>query len=278
MPAITFSTARLRCNLAFVSSQPSTDTSLLLRDYLRLDSRVHLLGVALRHWALQAKVESLGDGSGGLPTYALDLLLVSFLQKQAVLPCIHNWLQPGSKVYSSPTQMLTTWKSENEASGAELWVELFRWLALGLRGEGVISVCGEDEKTDFRGRRLTIEDPYAAKKNLCANLSQGELDFLADCFKASYLYFGTLQTCLGPIFEVLRPIDELEDDEDNEDSDSASQTTLGELFEPAVDCFEDWLAVRGTSMTLKEAIMTEKLVRLTVPEMNCFRGYFSGSP
>ena len=185
MPAITFSTARLRCNLAFVSSQPSTDTSLLLRDYLRLDSRVHLLGVALRHWALQAKVESLGDGSGGLPTYALDLLLVSFLQKQAVLPCIHNWLQPGSKVYSSPTQMLTTWKSENEASGAELWVELFRWLALGLRGEGVISVCGEDEKTDFRGRRLTIEDPYAAKKNLCANLSQGELDYLADYFKAS---------------------------------------------------------------------------------------------
>ena len=164
--------------------------------------------------------------------------------------------------------MLTTWKSENEASGAELWVELFRWLALGLRGEGVISVCGEDEKTDFRGRRLTIEDPYAAKKNLCANLSQGELDYLADCFKVSYLYFGTLQTCLGPIFEVLRPVDELEDDEDNEDSDSASQTTLGESFEPAVDCFEDWLAVRGTSMTLKEAIMTEKLVRLTVPEMN----------
>jgi len=267
VPAITFSTARLRCNLVFVSSQPSTDTSLLLRDYLRLDSRVHLLGVALRYWALQSKVESLRDGSGGLPTYALDLLLVSFLQKQAVLPCIHNWLQPGSKVYSSPTQMLTTWKSENEASGAELWVELFRWLALGLRGEGVISVCGEDEKTDFRGRRLTIEDPYAAKKNLCANLSQGELDYLADCFKASYLYFGTLQTCLGPIFEVLRPIDELVDDEDKEDSDSASHTTLGESFEPAVDCFEDWLAVRGTSLTLKEAIMTEKLVP---PELVAF--------
>jgi hypothetical protein len=40
---------------------------------------------------------------------------------------------------------------------AKLWLGLFRWLALDLRGEGVISVVQEEDRTDFRGKRLTIE-------------------------------------------------------------------------------------------------------------------------
>lgn len=255
VPVITFSTAGVSYRLSLVL-QASVDTSLLLKDYMDLDCRVHLLGVALRCWARQVKVE----GGGGLPSHALSLLLVSFLQKQAVLPCIHTWLEPGAKVYNSPREMLQAWKTENEVSPAELWVDLFRWLALGLRGEGVISICGEEEKTDFKGKRLTIEDPFASKKNLCSNMSQAALDHLADCFKASYLYFGSLQTTLGPIIEVLVPHYEPEEVDDAAEFVTTTDDSEVEVSKPVDDSLEAWLAHRGTSLTLKEAAMAEQLV------------------
>jgi len=256
VPAITFSAAGLSCKLSHVL-QSSVDTSLLLKDYLHLDSRVQLLGVGLRCWAREVKVESCEEGGGGLPSHALSLLLVSFLQKQAVLPIIHAWLESGVKLYSSPQEMLQAWKTGNEVSAAELWVELFRWLALGLRGEGVISICGEDEKTDFKGKRLTIEDPFASKKNLCSNMSQAALDHLADCFKASYLYFGSLQTSLGPILDVLVPNNEPKDDCAEFDT---TNVPVVEVSKPLDDSLEAWLAHRGTSLTLAQAVMAEQLV------------------
>ena len=255
---ITFSSAGLSCKLSLVL-QSSVDTSLLLKDYFHLDSRVHLLGVALRWWARQVKVELDEEGGGGLPSHALSLLLVNFLQQKTVLPCIHDWLESGVKTYNSPQELLQSWKTGNEASAAELWVELFRWLALGLRGEGVITVCGEEEKTDFKGKRLTIEDPFASKKNLCSNVSLAALDHLADCFKASYLYFGSLQTSLGPIVEVLLPTNESTEVGDDAELDSTTDISEEEL-KPVDNSLEAWLAHRGTSLTLKEASMAEQLV------------------
>jgi len=259
-PAITFSADGLCCKLSYVL-QSSVDTSLLLKDYLHLDSRVQLLGVALRCWGRQVKVETGEEGGGGLPSHALSLLLVNFLQKQAVLPIIHTWLEPGVKLYNSPHEMLRSWKTGNEVSAAELWVELFRWLALGLRGEGVISICGDEEKTDFKGKRLTIEDPFASKKNLCSSMSQAALDHLADCFKASYLYFGSLQTSLGPIIEVLVPTNEPKEVEEDDYAEfDATTVPVVEVSKPVDDSLEAWLALRGTSLTLAEAAMAEQLV------------------
>ena len=80
---ITFFSGMFCCRLS-LSLQSSMDTSFLLKDYFQLDPRVRLLGAAFRFWARQVKVE----GSGGLPPHAISLLLVSFLQKQAVLPVI----------------------------------------------------------------------------------------------------------------------------------------------------------------------------------------------
>merc|ERR1719341_2824831 len=266
VPVITFSSAGLSCKLSLVL-QSSMDTSLLLKDYFHLDSRVHLLGVALRRWARQVKVESSEEGGGGLPSHALSLLLVNFLQKQAVLPCIHDWLESGVKLYNSPWELLQSWKTENEASAAELWVELFRWLALGLRGEGVITICGEEEKTDFKGKRLTIEDPFASKKNLCSNTSLTALDHLADCFKASYLYFGSLQTSFGSIIEVLLPNNESTAVGDDAELDATTEISVKEVQEPVDDSLEAWLVHQGTSLTLAEAAMAEQLVS---PDMVVF--------
>ena len=98
-----------------------------------------------------------------MPRHALDLLLVYFLQREKVLPCIHDWLKKG-EVYISPEGSLKQWREGNRAGHnrssdtvAELWLGLFRWLALDLKGEGVISLVQEEDRTDFKGKRLTIE-------------------------------------------------------------------------------------------------------------------------
>ena len=56
-------------------------------------------------------------------------------------------------------------------------------------------------------------------------MSQAALDHLADCFKASYLYFGSLQTSLGPIIEVLVPKNEPKEVEDYAEFETTTKDT-----------------------------------------------------
>ena len=151
----------LSCRLSLGNSC-SVQTSLLLRDYRSLEPRLAVLGTALRLWAREVGLDR--QENGGMPCHALDLLLVYYLQRENILPCIHDWLKKG-EVYISLKGSLKQWREEgNRArhnrrsdSVAELWLGLFRWLALDLKGEGVICVVQEEERTDFRGKRLTIE-------------------------------------------------------------------------------------------------------------------------
>ena len=49
-------------------------------------------------------------------------------------------------------------------------------------------------------KRLAVEDPVSCKRNLFRSIQAGSVyDYIADCLKTSYLYFGTIQTSLGPI-------------------------------------------------------------------------------
>ena len=154
------SSSLLPCRLSLGNSC-SVQTSLLLRDYRSLEPRLAVLGTALRLWARELGLDR--QEEGGMPRHALDLLLVYYLQREKVLPCIHDWLKKGEE-YISPEGSLKQWREGNSAGNnrnsdtvAKLWLGLFRWLALDLRGEGVISVVQEEDRTDFRGKRLTIE-------------------------------------------------------------------------------------------------------------------------
>ena len=154
------SSSSLPCRLSLANSC-SLQTSLLLKDYRSLEPRLAILGTALRLWAREVGLDR--QEEGGIPRHALDLLLIYFLQREKVLPCIHDWLKKG-EVYISPEGSLNQWREGNRAgynrnssTVAELWLGLFRWLALDLKREGVISLVQEEERTDFKGKRLTIE-------------------------------------------------------------------------------------------------------------------------
>ena len=230
-----FAAGGLRCELSF-GNRAAVETARLLRDYRGLDARVPVLGTALRRWAVHAGV--LGEGL--LPPHALAVLLVRFLQVERVLPCIHAWLPPGeTREYRRPPEF-AGWTSDNTASAAALWVDLFRWLALSAKVERVITIRREADRTNFKGKRLTVEDPYSSRRNLCKDISLAGPDFLVTCFKTSYLYFGTIQTTLGPVIEEIV---------EREEEEAAMPRTL-----------EAWLAARGTRVTAREAAVAVELV------------------
>ena len=198
-------------------------TGELLRKLLGLDRRVKTLAAGVKFWAKQAGVEELES----LPRHAVVILLIYFLQLQGVLPfCPLS--EEGQK-----------WSSSNSDSSAQLWVNFFKWLALEIRDEGVITLM--QEKPNFKGKRLVVEDPFSARRNLCSKLSLPSLDFLNFSFKASYLYFGTIQTVVGPVVEKIVPPGE------------------GKEREPAAS-LDSWIASHGTSLTLQEYAQVTELV------------------
>jgi hypothetical protein len=264
-----FEASGLACRLS-CGNGAAVETGLLLRDYLSLDGRARCLGTALRLWGRRVGADRPAEGT--LPPHALPVLLVHFLQRERVLPLCHELLPPGRgpRPYSgAPAGLLADWHSGSSVPAAQLWVALFRWLALGLRKEGVVSIHQETRKTNFKGKRLTVEvgplishsrasrlmthnvpcditlyhqDPFSSKKNMCKHLTQQVLDYLALCFKTSYLYFGSIQTKLGPVIEELHCGAEQRPEE-----------------QPATG-LAAWLAARGTRLTPLEAAAAVELV------------------
>ena len=200
----------------------------LLRKLLELDSRVRTLATGLKFWAKQAGLEELEE----LPRHTMVILLIYFLQLQGVLP------------FCPLSEEGRKWCSSNSDSSAQLWVNFFKWLALEMREEGVITL--RQEKTNFKGKRLVVEDPFSARRNLCGKLSLSSLDFLNFSFKASYLYFGTIQTVVGPVVEKIVPSEESQGGEMNDRDPGAS--------------LDSWIASHGTCLTLQEYAEVSELV------------------
>ena len=88
---------------------------------------------------------------------------------------------------------------------AELWIEFFESYSLGIIGaDNVVTIRTSTNTTrddkQWKGKKLLIEDPFSTKRSLSRSVNSVRvLDFIADCFRIAYLYFGTVQTTLGPI-------------------------------------------------------------------------------
>lgn len=107
---------------------------------------------------------------------------------------------------------MSKWKTRCNLSASELLIEFFEFYALGFCvGDFVVSVrqvggISKDEK-QWKGKKLAIEDPYSIKRPLTRSVnSLAVLDYITDCFKIAYLYFGTVQTRNGPVItKILVP-------------------------------------------------------------------------
>lgn len=63
-------------------------TTLLLREYRRLDQRFAVLTVAFRIWARICQLDQ--PDLGTLPAHAYSLLVLYFMQQHGILPVLHN--------------------------------------------------------------------------------------------------------------------------------------------------------------------------------------------
>ena len=160
-------------------------------------------------------------------------------QSPPVLPCIHEYLGAAleTEVYNSPFESLKSWRSENKQSAAELWVELFEFLSMKLKSsELVVSIrksgLTTNEEKQWKSKKLAIEDPFSSKRSLCRSIQTLSVyDYITDCLKTGFLYFGTIQTSLGPV--ITRIVAGPGEQDQGQDTVSLSDWTL-----------ESWLARR----------------------------------
>jgi DNA polymerase sigma len=62
----------------------------LIYTYCQIDQRFHIMSMFIKHWAKQ--VDIIGAAYGYLSSYALTLMIISFLQSRSppVLPCLQE--------------------------------------------------------------------------------------------------------------------------------------------------------------------------------------------
>ena len=149
-------------------------------------------------------------------------------------------------IFAAPSDKLSAWKSRNPKRRSELFVDFFDFYALGFRQtEYVVSlrqVGGiTKEEKQWRGKKLILEDPFVNKRSLTRGVSSpGILDFVNDCFKIGFLYFGTVQTNQGPVITKILVPDisperkvkgkKQEDEDDVSDDDNSSTTQISEKY------------------------------------------------
>ena len=145
---------------------------------------------------------------------------------------------------------------------AELWIDLFVFFSMSFdSSENVVSIkkvmveqsSGHiqglimiilqsglltNEEKNWKSKKLAIEDPFSSKRSLCRSIqSLSVYDYITDCLKTGYLYFGTIQTSLGPVIKRIVV------EEDQEEQDEVSK----------VITLESWLEKKGTVLTKADA-------------------------
>ncbi|KAF4533213.1 hypothetical protein B566_EDAN011851 [Ephemera danica] len=204
-----------------LNSHEAHKTSELLASYQPLDPRVKILGTCFRFWAKMCKIDD--HLMGLLPAYSYNLLLIYFLQQvqPPVLPVLKD---------SNPE---LSWTSTNTMATGELWVKLFRFYAVDYpNSENVICIRSKEpvKRIDkhWTGKKIAIEDPYLPKRNVSRYIvNHASHDFIQDCLKQSYKYFGIPQTELGPIFALIKkPMDEYRQLPEVENNIKRAEVTL----------------------------------------------------
>ena len=99
----------------------------LVHAYSRQDPRVRPLVMAVLHWARQRDINTPRHHT--LSSYALDLMVIHFLQMEAVVPCLQRdnpaMFSDGNRVTSLDYDDIPTFHSNNKMTLGELFVGFF---------------------------------------------------------------------------------------------------------------------------------------------------------
>ncbi|XP_023215892.1 terminal uridylyltransferase 4-like [Centruroides sculpturatus] len=244
VPKITFldRQTNLTCEIT-LNNEFSGKTSRLFAHYAYCDERVRKLGIIFRFWAKVCEIDQQQICS--LPSYCYPLMVIFFLQQHdpPVIPVLHE-LTDFDGDDSGNVFQKTSWKSINNQSVAQLWMELLKFYGTKfLFKHHVISVCQLKPllctEKKWTTRMMCIEDPYHKKRNVARSIANHQwFHYIVECIRSTYEYFIT---CRSPSDQSLIENEVFEDDEDEDDEDDdedidfVSSDDICEKFEEEQD-------------------------------------------
>merc|ERR1712131_52315 len=186
----------------------------LLHFYSNLDERCKILGYVLK---AMAKECSIADASrGSISSYGYILLLIHYLQRVKVLPCLQElseddekpsftvekfetWFQDDPKVISKLFDKSETADSKSGFSLAELWVGMFKYYTEDFKfDKDLIQIRQFKPMTTFEkewtSKCISIEDPFELSHNLGSGISRKMAVFIIKIFLRGRNLFGTFNT------------------------------------------------------------------------------------
>jgi len=231
-----------------VDNDNAYQTTLLLREYQRLDRRFAVLTVAFRIWACICELDR--PELGTLPAHAYSLLVLYFMQQHDILPVLHRRkskkeddvarqdgadaaLEDGADAADVVVTCATADIDDTFLTAAEflekrepngwslsplplgkLWLDLLKFYAFGFgHNETAVCVRTADRVTraskNWGNRRLAIEDPFHTNVNMASPLGHMQsFDYFQDAIRIVHNYFWTPQTQDGPLYHHLIPASE----------------------------------------------------------------------
>ena len=94
VPVIKYIDSKTKIEVNLVANQfLGIVNSALINSYVQCDERFHILAIFLKYWAKQRKVNIIGGDKGFLSSYALNLMLIAYLQNlnPPVLPNLQTF-------------------------------------------------------------------------------------------------------------------------------------------------------------------------------------------
>ncbi|KAK7100580.1 terminal uridylyltransferase 7-like isoform X2 [Littorina saxatilis] len=194
-----------------INSQQAVLTSSLLQLYSLADPRVQPLAVTLRNWARICHLDRQDEGT--LPPFGYNIMVIYFLQQVSppvlcLLPVPKTQSHVDTPKGTVPRKMedivdfdslkdkAENWKSENKSSAGELWLKLLKFYCLDFDNTHfVISILQSEPLTrqekKWHSKKLAIEDPFAAKKNVANSMANALIfEYYQSCMRKAYEYFG----------------------------------------------------------------------------------------
>ncbi|WKX98878.1 hypothetical protein Q1695_014058 [Nippostrongylus brasiliensis] len=176
----------------------------------------------VRRWAEVSLIYATDRNLGGLASYAFDIMLLYFLQRKGLLPCLHE-MRPIISHETDSLPLIDDFYEKRDLYESDidtiiarigtpdkpwnlggLFVEFLSFYGSRLHQNEVVQLYTSKEVNKDRSRwsrkLLQISDPF--RTDNVVTFSKAYQAYFFNCFLKSYLYFAIPQTASGPMLDV----------------------------------------------------------------------------
>ena len=159
--------------------------TLLLKSYCSLDPRVSQLGIAIKYWAKRRNINDPYHGT--LSSYALNIMMIYFLQNKGILPNLQEDADPFLvDGFDTGFRQNLKWKIQGSSCILSLLNEFFIFYARTFQyKDEIVSIRAKVDRVEKewtiknngpnKKYWFCIEDPFELTHNLARGVTKGDL-------------------------------------------------------------------------------------------------------